>query len=391
MRNFARLALQDEDVIELNASFTDDKSTSTLSLGSSRKKSGEEILWNIFQMIRNTVLASSRIPANSIWSRKSDSMVCPILSEAHLICGKVLLTRLLSLPDFLCHHYEWQKTGMARMLFNRREVVREHISHLKEIPVLNSDNSSENSLVYDHTGSVLSTRTLSRETAKLLTDGQPPSAMNWDYANSVSRLYILIHNIEDIFLASAYNSSHLYRVFSVLASCPVVSIIASVTSLNAPLYSGWGCSELNSFQWSYQHTPSSVPHETLPEIVTAYSNESRKASADRSDTLKYILKSLTKKHHEIIKYLLDNCASHNSDDSAATSCVGIGWFTLLSYAMSQFIVKGDSDLRQLVSELKDQRIVRTYSDRDSKVYVSLVLSPVERARAAEYYQATKKK
>jgi hypothetical protein len=245
-----------------------------------------------------------------------------------------------------------------------------------------------------------SSRSLSsRETTNLLASKPQAGSMNWDYANSVSRLYLLFHSLEDVFHTTAHNAPLIHRVLSILADCPVISIVASVTSLNTPLYAGWSSAHLTAFQWVYQHTPSPVPHDPLPEVVTAFGNESRKTHTDRADTLKYVLKSLTKKHHEIIKYLLDaSSGTGNTPDTtarppseAASVSTGVGWFTLLSHAMTHFISKGDSDLRQLVSELKDQRIVRTYSDRDSKVYVALMLSGVERASAVEYYATDKKK
>jgi hypothetical protein len=241
----------------------------------------------------------------------------------------------------------------------------------------------------------------SRETVHLLaSQRQPGGSLNWDYVNSAPRLYLLVHNLEDILQTSAQNSAHVHRAFSILAACPVVSIVASMTSLNTPLHAAWGSSHLHAFQWSYQHTPTPLPHDPLPEVVTAFSNESRKTHTDRADTLKYVLKSLTKKHHEIIKFLLTSTApppasappqdqdppASSSSPSPSPPPPGVGWFTLLSHAMSQFVVKGDSDLRQLVSELKDQRIVKTFSDRDAKVCVVLLLSAVERKSAMDYYR-----
>ena len=45
----------------------------------------------------------------------------------------------------------------------------------------------------------------------------------------------------------------------------------------------------------------------------------------------------------------------------------------------------DSALRQLVSELKDQRIVKTYCDSDNAMHVALVLSPSEIQSALLYF------
>jgi hypothetical protein len=276
-------------------------------------------------------------------------------------------------------------------------------------PLLGGEDSDSVSLSEDPTplqpSAALAARSRSlssREATDLLASQRQPGALNWDYVNSVSRLYLLIHDLEDIFQTSAQNSAHIYKALSILAACPVVSIVASMASLNTPLHAGWDATHLHAFQWSYEHTPTSLPHDPLPEVVSAFNNESRKTHTDRADTLKYILNSLTKKHHEILMYLLTcsspapiSSSSTPSPSQVATSSPSpaiasaavatVGWGDLLAHATTQFIVKGDSDLRQLVSELKDQRIVRTFTNKDSKVFLVLLLSPVEKVSAMDYY------
>jgi hypothetical protein len=97
IRNFAATALQDEDVIELSASMLQDKDSSSslpslFSAGGAHwKRNGEEVLWNLFHLIRRGILSSSsqgsRIPPSTIWSRKSDGSVYPLESEARLVSG----------------------------------------------------------------------------------------------------------------------------------------------------------------------------------------------------------------------------------------------------------------------------------------------------------------
>jgi hypothetical protein len=88
LRNFAATALQDEDVIEMNSRLLEEDCAP---LFAHRKRNGEEVLWNLFQLIRRGILSSSslgsRIPPNTLWSRKSDGSVYPIESEARLVSG----------------------------------------------------------------------------------------------------------------------------------------------------------------------------------------------------------------------------------------------------------------------------------------------------------------
>lgn len=101
IHEFAKSMLVDEDVIELSpftSTITNSSilSSSTSSTTSHRKKSGEEILWNLFQFIRHNILnisngtGGNRIPPSSIWSFHSDGNLFPLEFEAQLISGDIL-------------------------------------------------------------------------------------------------------------------------------------------------------------------------------------------------------------------------------------------------------------------------------------------------------------
>lgn len=261
---------------------------------------------------------------------------------------------------------------------------------------------------------------LSRESTQLLKSQNTQGTLNYDYVNSISHLYIIFHNIEELFPAISPNintNSSCNKALSILASCPVISIIASMTSLQTPLYSGWDSLTENMYQWVYIHTPTKKPHEPLPEVLSSVTHASNKIQRDRAVTLKYVLNSLTRKHLDIIKYLLT--FSNNESDSIklkknsienistsssivstpppittttnSSSSQGVRWMNLLNYCVSRLIVKSDTELRELISELKDQRIIKTYSDSDGVVFVTLSLSQIEKESTKEYFQKEKKK
>jgi hypothetical protein len=110
LHSFATTLLQDEDVIELSSdsirsaeeeespvptSALSSSTALTVSVGSQRKKSAEETLWSLFQLIRREILIGSRIPSPAIWTRRSDGSTYPLEHEARLISG--VLCSILSL------------------------------------------------------------------------------------------------------------------------------------------------------------------------------------------------------------------------------------------------------------------------------------------------------
>ena len=264
------------------------------------------------------------------------------------------------------------------------------------------------------TGSLSSTSiSISRETIRL-TAQYPDGTPNLEYVNSISRLYLLFHNIDEIFPAFSPQTnanSSCARALSILASCPVVSIIASMTSLQTPLYYGWDHSTDCSYRWVYIHTPTTISQEPLPDVLSSMTHASNKTQRDRAVTLKYVLNSLTRKHLDIIKYLLlasnpqidsiklgKNSSNHSvttttttTSSSTISSSQGVRWMILLNYCISRLVVKSDTELRELISELKDQRIIKTYSDSDGVVFITLSLSSIEKESIKEYFQKEKKK
>lgn len=158
---------------------------------------------------------------------------------------------------------------------------------------------------------------LSRETTKLLIDQNLKGTPNLDYVNSICRLYLVIHNIDELFLAHSSHTntnSSCSKALSIIASCPVISIISSMSSLQSPLYLGWDHSTNCSYQWAYIHTPTTISQEPLPEVLSSVTSASNKVQRDRAVTLKYVLNSLTRKHLDIIKYLLTNNFQNDSTD-----------------------------------------------------------------------------
>lgn len=249
-----------------------------------------------------------------------------------------------------------------------------------------------------HCISITNSISLSRESTKLLNSQNLQGTPNYDYINSISRLYLLFHNFEDLFPAlspETNSNSSCYKALSILASCPVVSIICSITSLQTPLYLGWDHLTDCIYNWVYIHTPTTLFHEPLPEVVSSVTHASNKIQRDRAVTLKYVLNSLTRKHLDIIKYILNynnnNNENQNENQSSSNSSQGVRWVILLNYCVSRLIVKSDTELRELISELKDQRIIKTYSDSDGVVFVTLSLTNIEKDSVKEYFQKEKKK
>lgn len=281
-------------------------------------------------------------------------------------------------------------------------------------------NLTENSPVENSSRGLLSRTSSRRRSVGPDGNAELGGKVNAAYSNSISRLYIIVHNIEEAF---GYSSGHgrypsetfldVQQALSVLAECPVISIVASMTSVNGPLHLGWDTRMLSSFQWKYYHTPTFVDHDISPELLKICATAATRSGTESgrgAKALKYILRSLTKKHCDVLKYLLkaqenvsskENGVSTDNDGDGGVKGTndieggsvgkshGVKWTVLLSQCINQFIVKTDSELRQLIGELKDQRIVRTHSDSDGVLHVSLILSPLEVRSALEYFSSKK--
>ena len=93
IEEFAKTMLIDEDIIEFSSIKNKNSTSSSTSSSFQRKKSGEEVLWELFQCIRQNILkltngmSGNKIPSSSIWSFHSDGNTFPLEFEAQLISG----------------------------------------------------------------------------------------------------------------------------------------------------------------------------------------------------------------------------------------------------------------------------------------------------------------
>lgn len=423
LRKFAREMLQEEDVLELSASWTSPSLAETDPLDPAGASSSRESrLESLFGAIRRDVLGLKpdgrvalgrpRRGASVLGSDDSGQRRAKVASSSmegfrFRFQGEagVLVEEAVLLSDMLRAHYQWRS-------FAERSGVTAPDHPASSLEDCDSDDG-------DGSESLPSRRD----------DSAAASApMNVAYDNSIGRLYVLLHSVEDLFPlcqesfgAKAACSEH-QLALSVLASCPVVSIIASCSAVTCPINLQWDQAIYSSCQWLSFHTPTFSCYDLLPDVLLkceAASSSGQSGRGRSSTALRYILRSLTRKHCEILKHIIkmqersskkvesSSSAENSKEEGAGNSLfgsisvkpapsqqkdaakdssknAGVKWNELLIVCTSKMITKNDIEMRKLIAELVDQRIIKAYREGQSMM-VGLLLSADEVEGALSYF------
>jgi hypothetical protein len=157
------------------------------------------------------------------------------------------------------------------------------------------------------------------------------------------------------------------------------------------------------FRWAYVHAPTydlPEPNEvdlqdygSLSAHTGAMEVLGLDASAGASDAAqeislshKLIIKSLTPKHIDILNLLVGNAIDVKASSSSGAhvsrvAVTAMPWTSLFQACTERLVVKGDPELRQLLGELLDHRIVGLGYDGPSQTKTVRLLLPAEALRA----------
>ena len=183
-----------------------------------------------------------------------------------------------------------------------------------------------------------------------------------------ARLYLLIYAMEDVMDSP---------LLPVIASSPVISIIGSCNSIHAQLKWDVHCAAM---RWRYYRVNTRVPHDLTPDmkvVVTkgkAIAPQRRLADASNEDEgLKFVLTSVTRKHRDMLRCLLQLMAREAEEDKEKSGS-SVAWMNLMRACKEALIVKSDPDLRTLVNELVDHRLLKHYRDEDACWRIALLIA-----------------
>lgn len=202
----------------------------------------------------------------------------------------------------------------------------------------------------------------------------PPSAKGYRY--DMPRLYIVVHEIDGEALRSALSQ----HVLSILASCDSVSMIATFDCINTTL--SWTQHTLCSFNWTYHHIST---YESYTLSNTPHLSEWNKTSVANNKSLEFILKSLTPRHKEVLMLLVYDAlkrreaatkgskTDNKQPSSSQSSETGMAFETLYRTCADLLLVRSNQELKILLSELSDHRIISTHADPSKRGVINLNL------------------
>jgi hypothetical protein len=190
---------------------------------------------------------------------------------------------------------------------------------------------------------------------------------------------------------------------AVLSACRAVGLLLSSSSAAGAFTSGLDSQLHAQFRFAYVHAPTyelPAAHEVnlqdygalsaqtgAMEVVGLDPSLGLDASQEISLSHKLIIKSLTPKHIDILNLLVGNAigSKANKDASAVpasrAAAASMPWTSLFRACTERLVVKGDPELRQLLGELLDHRIVGLGYDGPSQAKTVRLLLPPEALRA----------
>lgn len=193
---------------------------------------------------------------------------------------------------------------------------------------------------------------------------------------------------------------------AVLGKSRAVGLLLSSSCATGAVTSGMDSQTYSQFRWAHVHAPTyDLPAASevnlqdfggLSAATTAIDVVGLEggAAAGLDDSTqqislshKLIIKSLTPKHIDILNLLVNNAIGNkpSGEGSSASSSTSRGapmlWTALFRACTERLVVKGDPELRQLLGELLDHRIVGLAYDGPAQAKTVRLLLPAEAMRA----------
>jgi hypothetical protein len=166
-------------------------------------------------------------------------------------------------------------------------------------------------------------------------------------------------------------SAESQQVLAILADCSSISLISASDSVNAPLL--WSSEVLSKFRWAYCHSPTFEHHELQPEFVTF-----KDSKGVTGQGLDFILKSFSVRHRDILQIIAKDAfertrslssTSAPSSSSSSSSSYGILFEDLLKLTKAALVVTSDPDLRPILLNLEEHRLISIVFDQDKDQYI----------------------
>lgn len=164
------------------------------------------------------------------------------------------------------------------------------------------------------------------------------------------------------------------RCLGLLASCRAVGLIAATTSINT-ICQACDLDTLSLFNWAYVHCPTYEPaivelsakdfgvnFATYTSQRADIALEGEDATADNASftNLKFVINSLTRKHKDMLRVLCNYSQEEErrtKADGKSAAAPAMLWSRFVGVCTDSLIVRGDPDMRYLMRELIEHRLV----------------------------------
>ncbi|KAI8601177.1 origin recognition complex, subunit 2 [Dissophora ornata] len=196
---------------------------------------------------------------------------------------------------------------------------------------------------------------------------------------AITKLYLLIHNID----GSSLRSEKTQSALSLLASCPQIHLVASMDHINTNIL--WDAVKVSRFRWIWHELTTFRPYLT----ETSFENSIMVRQGELGPRgIQFVLASLTTNGRGLFKILAEHQIQAERD-AVQGGAIGVGsknqvdwgmaYNTLFKECQENFLVSNAVTFRTQLTEFRDHRIVHSKKGADGVeiLYIPLSASVLE--------------
>lgn len=170
-----------------------------------------------------------------------------------------------------------------------------------------------------------------------------------------TKVLLVVHSLD----GNAVRGRDVQTVFSRLAQCNAVHLVASVDHINCPIL--WDKRMAAAFNWVWELVPTWEPHSAEKEFLPPLLSKNADETAMRGAAL--VLKSLTSNTRGVFRVLAENQLAKQG------AVQGLPFMQFYSLCREQFLVSSELTLRTHLTEFKDHELIRTKRGGDGQEYL----------------------
>ncbi|KAI9488062.1 origin recognition complex subunit 2-domain-containing protein [Zychaea mexicana] len=181
-----------------------------------------------------------------------------------------------------------------------------------------------------------------------------------DENRSYERLYLIVHNID----GSTLRNERSQQALSMLADTPNIHLIATIDHINAGLL--WDNVKTSRFNWLWHDA--TTFDDYLVETSFENSLLMRSGELGGARGIQYVLRSLTSNGRGVFRVLAEHqlmeMEMEGNDTARANESMGLPYHRYYDACRESFLVSNDTQLRSLLTEFIDHKIIHAKRSAD---------------------------